>query len=138
MELVISLKAVYYDLGRALRLKAGDLDAIRRDPGCDAKQALNDVLLLWLRQNYPVDKYGLPTWRLLVKAVDNTSGGNDHALAKTIAEKYPAGKCRISVCREEKILVYSQSAEQRTICIWGQQCCPLFRGCLYRGDHAPH
>ena len=92
MEQIISIKASYYNLGRALRLNPGELDAIRTSAHCDAGQALNDVVLLWLRQNYRVEIHGLPTWRALVEAVDKKTGGNDHALAKVIAEKFPAGK----------------------------------------------
>ena len=36
-----------------------------------------------------VDKYGKPTWRRLVMAVKGHAGGNDPALAQTIATKHP-------------------------------------------------
>ena len=93
MSEIMSLCGRYLSLGRALRLKAGDLDAIRRENLHDANQALNDVLLLWLRQKYNVQKFGLPSWRMLVQAVDNPAGGNNHALAKKIAAKYPLSEC---------------------------------------------
>ena len=51
----------------------------------DAECALNDMLLLWLCQKYNVEKFGPPTWRGLVKAVDKKTGGNNHQLAKKIA-----------------------------------------------------
>ena len=53
----------------------------------DVDQAFSQMLLIWLRRNYNVDKYGPPTWQRLVDAVDNV----DHALAKKIASKHPAG-----------------------------------------------
>lgn len=89
----MSLHAQCFSLGRALRLKADDLDTIRRDSSHDANQALNDILLLWLRQKYNVQRFGLPTWRMLVEAVDSPAGGNNHALAKKIASKYPLREC---------------------------------------------
>ena len=55
----------------------------------DIAQAFTAVLTKWLRHSYNVKKYGPPTWRRLVEAVDSPAGGNDHALAKKIAEHYP-------------------------------------------------
>ena len=83
----------YYSLGRSLRLLTDDLKAIREayPSESDAEQALEDVLLLWLRQKYNVKKFGPPTWRMLVEAVDKKAGGNNHDLAEEIASNHPAG-----------------------------------------------
>ena len=88
---VLSLKTIYYSLGRSLRLLTDDLKAIREayPSESDAEQALEDVLLLWLRQKYNVEKFGPPTWRMLVEAVDKKAGGNNHDLAKEIASNHP-------------------------------------------------
>ena len=93
MDEVLVIKSMYFALGRALRLKNANLQAIRtKYPSeSDFELALNDVLLLWLEQQYNVDRFGPPTWRMLVEAVDKESGGNNHELAKKIALKYPAG-----------------------------------------------
>ena len=93
MEEVASLKSLYYSLGRALNLKTADLRAIRNafPSESDAELALEDVLLLWLNQKYDVEIHGRPTWKMLVKAVDMKSGGNDHELAERIALNHPAG-----------------------------------------------
>ena len=90
---VLSLKSVYYSLGRYLRLQTADLRAIRDafPSESDAEQALEDVLLLWLHQKYKVEKFGLPTWRMLVEAVDKTASEKSHDLAKEIASNHPAG-----------------------------------------------
>ena len=53
-----------------------------------------DVLLLWLLQKYKVEKFGPPTWRMLVEAVDKKTGGNNHELAKEIASNHPTGVSR--------------------------------------------
>ena len=45
----------------------------------------------WLQGSYNVQKFGPPTWRMLVKAVDSPAGGNDHNLAKKIASNHPVG-----------------------------------------------
>ena len=93
LEEVLSIKAVYFPLGECLRLSSCDLKAIREAYPDDsiADQALKDVLLLWLNQKYKVEKYGLPTWRMLVEAVDKKTGGNNHELAKEIASNHPIG-----------------------------------------------
>lgn len=89
----MSIKLVYYSLGRSLRLQLSDLKAIRE--ACtnefDTEQALEDVLLLWLQQKYDVGRFGQPTWKMLVEAVDKKSGGNNHDLAKQIASNHPKG-----------------------------------------------
>ena len=96
----MSIVAEYYKLGIGLRLKPGELQAIRKSCGQDIDQAFTDVLLAWLRQRYDVVKYGPPTWRMLVKAVDSPAGGNNHALALTISHNHSInGKgCKAYVC----------------------------------------
>ena len=90
-EEVVSLQALYYQLGRSLRLKISDLRAIRKGES-DFELALEDVLLLWLQQKYvDVERFGPPTWRMLVEAVDKKTGGNNHELAKRIASNHPTG-----------------------------------------------
>ena len=97
MEEVLDIKSVYFSLGRSLRLRNDDLDAIRKKyPNeSDHDAALNDVLLLWLKNEYNIESFGPPTWRMLVEAVDKRSGGNNHELAKQIALKHPAGSSTI-------------------------------------------
>ena len=85
---LVSIKARYYQLGIALGLPPGELEAIRKAYSQDMEQALNQVLLIWLRQQYNFKKYGYPTWQRLREAVDSPSGGNNHALAERIAEKH--------------------------------------------------
>jgi hypothetical protein len=87
-ELVVNISAKYYNLGIELGLHPGQVDAIRKIHSQDVEQALNQVLLLWLRRQYDVDKYGPPTWQRLRKAVDSPSGGGNPALAEKIAEKH--------------------------------------------------
>ena len=93
MEEVLNIKSVYFSLGRSLRLRNDDLDAIcKKYPNeSDHDAALNDVLLLWLKNEYNVESFGPPTWRMLVEAINKRSGGNNHELAKQIALKHPAG-----------------------------------------------
>ena len=39
--------------------------------------------------HFQVEKFGKPTWRSLVKAVENKVGGNHPALAQRIAREHP-------------------------------------------------
>ena len=100
---VISLKAHYYNFGVELGLPAQELDAIRTAFNQNIDQAFTEVLLVWLRHRYKVERYGPPTWRRLVEAVDSPAGGNKHALAKAIALKYPPGM----VCLRYEHSVYT-------------------------------
>ena len=86
------IKTVYRALGRSLRLKTADLKSIQEAylSDSDAEQALSDTLELWLQQKYKVEKFGPPTWRMLVEAVDRKTGGNNPELAKKIASDHLA------------------------------------------------
>ena len=89
----MSIMSKYCSLGLALRLRDDDLKAISQayPNECDNEIALKDVLLVWLRRRYNVERFGPPTWRMLVGAVDKKTGGNDHKLAKEIASNHPTG-----------------------------------------------
>ena len=88
---VVGIKSTYYQFGKELGVPPGELDSIRKQFHHDHDQAIDEVLLLWLRQRYDVKKHGVPTWRMLVEAVDKKSGGDNHELAKQIASNHPAG-----------------------------------------------
>ena len=60
--------------------------------GVDGKRCLRMVLKKWLQKSYNFEKYGRPTWRMLVEAVGNSSGGDDGALAEAMARKH-TGMC---------------------------------------------
>ena len=89
MHEVLPRKASYYDLGRALRIPAGELDAVRKQyQSTDIGMALNEVLLLWLRQQYNNERFGPPSWQMLVNAVESRVGLNDPTLAQKIAKHH--------------------------------------------------
>ena len=90
-EEIHSIKSRFYDLGRSLNLRIQDLRKIRNENPSES-DALEDVLLLWLEKKYNVERQGPPTWRMLVEAVDQETGGNDHELAKRIASKHQTGR----------------------------------------------
>ena len=71
-----------------LGLRASLLDAIAKDHSYKTGDCLFHGLKQWVRKNYNTEEHGLPTWRKLVKAVANPSGGENHALAKEIAKNH--------------------------------------------------
>lgn len=85
-----TLAGNYYNLGQALRVRAAELRIIKNNHQGNQKEALEDVITEWLKQNYNVDRFGVPTWRILVQAVAQRSGGGDGALARKIASNHPA------------------------------------------------
>ena len=93
MEEVEPIQSLYFRLGQALRLPVTELKKISDmyPNESDDEQALEEVLQLWLDKKYDVKSFGLPTWRMLVQAVDRKRGGNNPELAKEIASKHPAG-----------------------------------------------
>ena len=85
---IITVKARSLAIGRALGLPMGELNSIRSSSQ-DHELQLNDVLCVWLCQRYNVERFGTPTWRKLVEAIDDPAGANDHRLAKIIAQHHP-------------------------------------------------
>ena len=51
MEVVATLAANYYDLGQALKVRAGELKIIKNNHQGDLKTALQEVVIQWLKQN---------------------------------------------------------------------------------------
>jgi hypothetical protein len=89
LEAVLPIKSVYFSLGRCLGLPIAVLESIRKTES-DIEQALYGTLKLWLQQKYDTERFGPPTWRTLVEAVDQKAGGNNNELAKKIASNHPA------------------------------------------------
>ena len=87
---VHTLTARWSDICFALKLSTAQEETIRSETrGENSAQCLRMVLTKWLQKSYNVDKYGPPTWRMLVKAVGSPVGGKNYALAETIAKAHP-------------------------------------------------
>ena len=74
----------------------------------DPSACLRTVIVLWLQREYDVEQYGPPSWRALVEAVADPTGGNDTHLAESIAEKYRGKRHRVSLIytRTLTIMIY--------------------------------
>ena len=91
----MKVAARFYSLGCALGLPASTLDKIRNDNPHDSEIALVQVINTWLARKFNTERFGAPSWRKLVNALAEPAGGNDHFLAKKIAEDHP-GKCLLN------------------------------------------
>ena len=88
-DAVLKVAARFNHFGRALGLNASDITEIQQTFPHNRQDGLEQVINLWLQQNYNFDKYGVPSWRKLVVAVESQSGGKNRALAKKIAAEHP-------------------------------------------------
>ena len=86
---IVKVAARFYSLGCALGLSVSTLNKIRNDNPHDSEIALVQVINAWLAQQFDTERFGAPSWRRLVNALAEPAGGNDHLLAKKIAEDHP-------------------------------------------------
>ena len=79
-------------LGLALRLNPSVLARIEKERPSDVRACLSEMVTEWLNQSYNTERFGVPSWKMLVEAVAHPNGGNNHALAQKIAAIH-TGKC---------------------------------------------
>lgn len=84
---VHTLAGRWSDMCIALKLPITYQETIETSHPGNPARCLQSVLMRWLQKAYNYDIHGPPTWRSLVRAVGDPAGGNDCALAETIAEK---------------------------------------------------
>lgn len=123
--------SLYYPLGRALRLSPEELESIRAKhlDESDAEIALNDVVLLWLHhKKYNVERFGPPTWRKLVEAVNHPLGGRNYELARKIALNHPASGKKLPIIymyRYSNNSLWCSSTQAHTgLCLGKSKPCP--------------
>ena len=86
-----------------LGLLPSDQSAIELAHPGNPHGCLRAVVVKWLQKGYNFQRFGSPTWRMLVEAVADPVGGNNGALAETIAKKHP-GVCRVRVYAKHTFL----------------------------------
>ena len=86
---VIGLAGRWSNMCLALRLLPSDRSKIEATHPGNPDQCLEAVIVKWLQKCYNYQKFGSPTWKMVVKAVGDPAGGNNIALAETIAKKHP-------------------------------------------------
>ena len=75
-------------IGGLLGIDDGTLTAISNNNSASADKCLIDMVTCWLQYNYDTLRHGLPTWEKLVQVIDSPAGGNNSALALTIAQQH--------------------------------------------------
>ena len=71
------------DIGLALGISDSKLEEIEANKA-SVKDRLTDMLRLWLKKSYNVEKYGDPSWQTLREAVRNPVGADSPAGADKI------------------------------------------------------
>ena len=77
-----SLAPYWEELCLFLRLPMGTSDAIKEKHSNKELSCLGETLKLWILQKYRTEKYGLPTWKMLLKAVEKIDENMFKKLAK--------------------------------------------------------
>ena len=89
-----SLAAKWKQLSGYLGLPKSIIDSIKEDYHNDNLGCWNEALDRWIKQTYNTEKFGVPSWRTLLKAVAIV----DKLLFKDLASKHQ-GTCNFfSVC----------------------------------------
>ena len=89
---VIGLAGRWSSLCLALRILPSDRSTIEAAHRGNPHECLQAVVVKWLQKGYDYQRYGPPTWRVLVESVGDPVGGNNNSLAEAIARKHP-GSC---------------------------------------------
>ena len=76
-------------IGIVLGINYGRLGTIQTDNPGNSSACFLDMLACWLKRSYTVERFGEPTWRAVVKVVAQSAGGDNCALALTIARNHP-------------------------------------------------
>lgn len=86
---VTDVAAKWKNFGLALRLRPDQLETIEANPHTTVEDCLRSVLSEWLKQtNINTERFGVPSWKLLLAAVAHPNGGQNRALAIKLAAKY--------------------------------------------------
>jgi len=86
---VVGLAGRWSNMCLALRLLPSDQSTIAAAHPRNPHDCLQAVVVQWLQKGYNYQRYGPPTWRMLVEAVGDPAGGNNNTLAETLAKKHP-------------------------------------------------
>ena len=86
---VVGLAGSWSNMCLVLGLLPSDRKTIDAAHPGNPYNCLQEVVVKWLQKSYNYQKFGSPTWRMLVEAVGDPAGGNNVTLAETIAKKHP-------------------------------------------------
>ena len=89
-EAVTDVLHRWQSVALALGVRQPQTQTIKTTHKGEAEACMDDAVLVWLRGAHNEKKHGPPTWRKLVQAIAARSGGNNVALARTIAKAHPS------------------------------------------------
>ena len=79
-----SLASKWHHLSGYLGLSLKTIRAIKENNANDAVACLNDALMQWICQDFNTVKYGLPSWKTLLRAVNRV----DQALFEKLVKDH--------------------------------------------------
>jgi hypothetical protein len=91
---VLGIAARWREFGSVLKIKPEKLAMIESSGRGDPEKCLDMVLTEFLKMNYETEKYGDPSWRLIVIAVGHRGGGNNTDRALQVANGHPSDSGR--------------------------------------------
>ena len=86
------LAANWQQLSIYFGLHLSVIDRIKSDNPCNSSVCWSDALKQWIKQNYDTKKFGVPSWRTLLKAVAK----EDKLQFKKLAAKHQGKMCVIA------------------------------------------
>ena len=85
---VLDLAPNWMGVGLVLGLCHADLKEISTTNSESPRNCLKEALILWLKQEYDIDRNGLPTWKKLVEVAADPIAGENPTLAATLARNH--------------------------------------------------
>lgn len=82
LEAVEPLSGKWRMFSTKLGIKNSDLDLIGHNHHGDAHTCLYEALMVWLKLNYDLSKYGRPSWQRVAKTVSSLDYGLFERIAK--------------------------------------------------------
>ena len=83
VEAVDTLAAVWDKFALKLHLKFDDIEVIKKDNPGDSRACLTKAMSQWLKENYNTARFGVPSWRTLVTAVQAIDMALAHKITTT-------------------------------------------------------
>ena len=85
---VLHLAPNWMNVGLVLGLRHADLKEISTIYRGNPRNCLKEALEQWLKQEYHIDRNGLPTWKKMVEVAADPVAGDNPALAATLARNH--------------------------------------------------
>ena len=98
-----NLAASWKDIGIALGISGHVLQEIASNNHHQAGDCLASVLQKWIGQNYSTEKFGIPSWRTLCRAIQKVS---DNKFFKDLARKHGGKPCSIQSAFKTLLVPY--------------------------------